>query len=81
MFETIEELTDLCTKAWSVDAEPALLNELALSTYRLGDLGLDEVEALSDEGFLEDLFQGHSAMREGVGEWGPDFPALSGRSG
>jgi hypothetical protein len=59
MFVTIEKLTDVRTQAWSVNAQPATLNERAASTNRLGDLGLDEVDVIDNESFLEEFRQEH----------------------
>jgi hypothetical protein len=67
-----------CQAAWRDEAEPLLLAELAKSTYGLGDFGLDECEVMDDEGFLTELFQGHSSIYEALGElrshFDPGFP-------
>lgn len=73
MFTSPDELMDLCTKVWSSSIDPITLSELANSEYRLGDLGLDETEQLQDYGFIEELFQGHSAIYEVLGGSRQDF--------
>jgi hypothetical protein len=77
-FESANELMEFCQQAWREDAEPLLLAELAKSTYELGDFGIDECEVMDDEGFLTELFQGHSSIYEALGEprshFDPGFP-------
>lgn len=67
MFTTGPELRALCEAAWSNMAGAQLLEALANHSYRLGDLKENEQEQFDDEGFLQELFQGHTAIYEVLG--------------
>lgn len=74
-FEDANSLMEFCERVWRQDVDPEVLRELATSNYGLGDLGLNEIEVMEDEGFLIEFFQSHADIYDVLGELRVNFAA------